>query len=700
MTELTEGGFIPLVNFLPEGGQDFENTCFIAVVANLRQVLPPVMEVIREKKHTWESFVRFCRTQIVDEKLALKFGSEDGNGQHDATELLGAIVPADPTGSGSGVQISKRRVVFCCNDAFTKEEFQAMLPLMFPPDKKEYKLKELLEVYQDPEQFPDLECSLCGEKSEGTFARIIRTGLNGKMVFRIGRYSENGKRNDRLILDSEISTEDGSNYKLEAILEHEGSTVSSGHYYIYLLIKGRWEKRNDHLQTFYDEAGGPLRYNPENVYLVVYGEVSAADPAVEIDAVPPQLSHGQSIGNDSSGYSSNLASIEQNEAEDTNRALRLSMVDTPWDLKEVRSIVQDENDDLERAKQLSLEAQCARYSSENSIPCCAVKDSLGEETEEDKSSVLLSEDGTLNASFDVRSFGTMKATEKQQESESLKKKEQENNNEDGGTSDIACPSRESAQSETSNTCCVNLHNVTKNQCSRTGQEHSSDISSQNLHREEEHAASSAPAKVFVSSRKGIKKAKINPSTTEWTSNSDSRDLLSQKKPTKDTSTDEEGSESKFGSSVSAQEEDEDLELLTVGVEANRTWEATMEDRDMDRYESLAQKHIREDPLCPPCLTFDAEIMRHEGLNLPLVHCAFNGCSWTSDVRPCLRSATAAKSFPFVTEAGCWVPQVRRIQTDDGIYGCCDERSCLKQHIVDAHSAALIESCGLEQETLH
>ena len=89
-----------------------------------------------------KSFVIYPRT-LRDEKHALKFGSKDGNGQHDATELLGAILPSDPTIFGYGVQIKKVRHVFCCNQVAEKDEFQAMLPLLFPEEKREYRLTEL-----------------------------------------------------------------------------------------------------------------------------------------------------------------------------------------------------------------------------------------------------------------------------------------------------------------------------------------------------------------------------------------------------------------------------------------------------------------------------------------------------------------------------------------------------------------------------
>ena len=260
-----EEDFVPLENFMKEGGPDFANTCFIAVVANLRHVLPPVMKFMKEHNHTWASFVTYSRT-LRDKNQALKFGSGDGNGQHDATELLGAIIPADPMISGSGVQIKKRRRVFCCNEANESEEFQAMLPLVFPEEQHEYRLQELLEYYEQEEYLADLECIPCGIRTAGTFRRCIETGLNGKMVFRFGRYdAAAGRRSDRVILEPIISCKDECHYKLEAILEHSGSTVSGGHYILYLLLNGRWEKRNDAEQTFSDETGGPLRYKPSNV---------------------------------------------------------------------------------------------------------------------------------------------------------------------------------------------------------------------------------------------------------------------------------------------------------------------------------------------------------------------------------------------------------------------------------------------------
>ena len=259
--------FVPLHNFLEDHGEDFANTCFIAVVANLRNVLPPVMNFLVEHRHSWSSFVTYART-LRDEKHTLKFSSKDGNGQHDATELLGTILPSDPTIVEYGAQIKKVKHVFCCNRVTEEDEPQAMLPLLFPEESREYRLHELLKYYQQKDDdLRGLECVDCKTKSAGTFTRFIHTGLKGKMVFRVNRYSSDGKRSDRLILDSTIATRDASQYKLEAILEHSGSTMLGGHYIVYLLLDGRWQKRNDAQQTFCDERGGPLRYNAANVHL-------------------------------------------------------------------------------------------------------------------------------------------------------------------------------------------------------------------------------------------------------------------------------------------------------------------------------------------------------------------------------------------------------------------------------------------------
>ena len=173
--------------------------------------------------------------------------------------------------------------------------------------------------------------------------------------------------------------------------------------------------------------------------------------------------------------------------------------------------------------------------------------------------------------------------------------------------------------------------------------------------------------------------------------------IPRKKKKMDTSTDEGESDSQGGSSISSQAEDEDLDLLTIGLEANMTWQ-TLEDLEIQRIERLAQ-YIREDPLWPPQPSYGMELMLQEGLNLPLVHCAFRGCTWTSDSRPCLRVYSNLAESSFFTVGGVWQKLDCKEKNEDSLYDCCRKQECLKQHIVEHHSKLFIESCGLELSSI-
>ena len=92
---------MPLYNFL--GGDNFRNTCFIAVVANLRHVLEPVMEYTQT--FTWTEFVNHLRALQDHNSLTLKYGAHDGNGQHDAADLLGDLLHDGASAESFGVMI-------------------------------------------------------------------------------------------------------------------------------------------------------------------------------------------------------------------------------------------------------------------------------------------------------------------------------------------------------------------------------------------------------------------------------------------------------------------------------------------------------------------------------------------------------------------------------------------------------------------
>ena len=53
------------------------------------------------------------------------------------------------------------------------------------------------------------------------------------MIFRINRFSDEGKRPDPILVDEKLTFENAEEYTLEAILQHEGESVHGGHYIIF-----------------------------------------------------------------------------------------------------------------------------------------------------------------------------------------------------------------------------------------------------------------------------------------------------------------------------------------------------------------------------------------------------------------------------------------------------------------------------------
>ena len=154
---------------------------------------------------------------------------------------------------------------------------------------------------------------------------------------------------------------------------------------------------------------------------------------------------------------------------------------------------------------------------------------------------------------------------------------------------------------------------------------------------------------------------------------------------------DEDSASDLDSNLSEQADDEDPDLLTIGVEADRTW-LTIEDMELRRISKLAT-HLRKDPLLPSPPANCESLLQCEGLNFPLVHCAFENCAWVSDSPPCLRCTVDENAWPRHVAGGMWCELRGREQHRHGILGCCGQETCLKHHIVACHSDALRESCG-------
>ena len=257
--------FIELRNFLPLPGRDFRNTCFVAVVANLRHLLYPVR--LETSKRTWTQLVTFVRRELRNAKAELLFSATDGEGQHDAAELLGEFLSAVPN-TTFGTRIRKTKYNSCCDQTVVTFETLHMIVLGLPPASGEYSLRTLIQYYEEAEPIFDLECDFCSSEGYkhlalGSKAQSIYDTVDGKMVFRFNRCNAANRRADRILLDTSIISETGDTYNLEAILQHQGVDMESGHYIIYVLVSGHWEERDDAVVRRTN-----LTYEPSNVRLV------------------------------------------------------------------------------------------------------------------------------------------------------------------------------------------------------------------------------------------------------------------------------------------------------------------------------------------------------------------------------------------------------------------------------------------------
>ena len=212
--------FIELRNFMPGRGPDFRNTCFVAVVANLRHLLRPVH--LETSKRTWNQFVTFVRRELRDHQAQLLFSASDGSGQHDAAVLLGEFLSAVPN-TTFGTRIRKTKYNSCCDQTVNTFETLHMIVLVLPPASGEYSLRTLIQYYEQAQPSPDLECDFCSlpgriHKAAGRTAHSIYDTVDGKMVFRFNRYVEMDRRADRILLDPSIISKTGDTYNLEAIL--------------------------------------------------------------------------------------------------------------------------------------------------------------------------------------------------------------------------------------------------------------------------------------------------------------------------------------------------------------------------------------------------------------------------------------------------------------------------------------------------
>ncbi len=131
--------------------------------------------------------------------------------------------------------------------------------------------------------------------------------------------------------------------------------------------------------------------------------------------------------------------------------------------------------------------------------------------------------------------------------------------------------------------------------------------------------------------------------------------------------------------------------LEFGLEGNKPW-TTVEDEDMGRIEALAAE-LRDRPLLPP---FPGDASRPwtdvtSGVAFPTCHCAIRECAGVSDRMPCMQRSASTNLW--IGHEGCWTREVQCMRHASGLYGCCEDAACLRQHLVDSHAELFLRVCG-------
>ena len=71
---------------------------------------------------------------------------------------------------------------------------------------------------------------------------------------------------------------------------------------------------------------------------------------------------------------------------------------------------------------------------------------------------------------------------------------------------------------------------------------------------------------------------------------------------------------------------------------------------------------------------------------PRAHFAFKGCPWTSDTMPC--QPRSCHEDVWAVSDGRWYRHLSRVEIRPGIFGCCGQSTCLREHLIQVHGKVL------------
>ena len=266
---LQDPEFVPLANF-QQGSLSYRNTCFIAVVINLRGLIPAIDEVLGLSALTWKETIA-----IVRAKWGNKYAyTDEFNGQDDAAELLGDLLWDAPA-----YRLSCKKTIkyHQCQHVTESQQSLCMLVLSMPEQEVFSYVSDLLKRYMEPVALYDLkhEDPLCGVCDQEGVSTLSFEGVQpDTCVLRINRYSAGlQRRSDQVYPDPMLVLGDSS-YSLQAVIAHQGDSTHHGHYIMYLRSSQGWERRDDAACTLVGNDTVPP-CNLSELYVVIYKKVEA-----------------------------------------------------------------------------------------------------------------------------------------------------------------------------------------------------------------------------------------------------------------------------------------------------------------------------------------------------------------------------------------------------------------------------------------
>ena len=223
-----EQEFIPLANF-QEGDASYRNTCFIAVVMNLRGLIPAIDEVLSLNTLSWKETITVVRAKWRNKYAhTLAF-----DGQDDAAELLGDLMWDAPAYRWSCKKTTKYHR---CLHSTEMQQKLSMLVLSLPVQEVSMNVSDLVQGYMEPEALCDLKhsdpvCGVCDQEGEATLS--FEGVQPDTCVLRINRYTQGLQRRPDNVYPDPMLVLSGSSYTLRAVISHQGASAQRGHYIMY-----------------------------------------------------------------------------------------------------------------------------------------------------------------------------------------------------------------------------------------------------------------------------------------------------------------------------------------------------------------------------------------------------------------------------------------------------------------------------------